>query len=255
MRGREVLHLHGVSAGYRDVAIIHQIDLELGSGDSMAVIGANGAGKTTLLRVIMGEIPAMSGEVLFNEMPISRLPTYRRAKLGIGYAPEGRQLFPAMTVSENLELGASRLPSRERSRRLCKVLEVFPKLAPLLHRHCGLLSGGEQQMVAVGRAIMGGPRLLLLDEPSTGLAPRVVLELYASLGLLHETGISILVVEQNAKAVLKFARRALVFEDGRIVASGLARDLMNDPRVIQAYVRPGTDFRSLNAGPIEGQHK
>lgn len=238
MLGHNVLRLEKVSAGYRKVAIIHQVELALAPGDTVAVIGANGAGKTTLLRVIMGQIPAMSGEVIFNGKPISRLPIYHRARLGIGYAPEGRQLFPAMTVSDNLELGASKLHAAERFRRLRNVIEVFPKLRALLHRHCGLLSGGEQQMVAVGRALMGKPSLLLLDEPSTGLTPRVISELYSSLAVLHETDVSILVVEQNARAALKFARNAFVFEDGRIVASGLARDLMNDPRVIQAYVRP-----------------
>ena len=163
-----------------------------------------------------------------------------------------------MTVLENLELGASKFRSGKRARRLDNVLEIFPKLRALLYRYCGLRSGGEQQMVAVGRALMGEPRLL--DEPSTGLAPRGILELYSSLAALYGTGVSILVVEQNAKAALTFARQAVVFEAGRIVASGLARDLMNDPSVIQAYVRPGTDLKSMRAisgmpdpAPMTGQ--
>ncbi len=235
MTSREVLRLADVSAGYSKAAAIHGIDMILHAGDTLAVVGANGAGKSTLLRAIMGQIPLMQGEILFDAAPLSHLETYRRARLGIGYAPEGRQLFPDMIVEETLELGASRETRLERRRRIERMLEIFPKLQPLRRTRCGLLSGGEQQMVAIGRALMGEPRLLVLDEPSTGLAPRVISELYTSLRSLLVSGLTVLVAEQNARAALRFARHAIIFEDGRIVARGLARDLAKDERIVEAY--------------------
>lgn len=236
MSEHEVLRLESISAGYNKIPIILDIDLIMHARDTVAVVGANGAGKTTLLRAIMGEIPLMRGSVSFNAQPLAHLPIYGRSRLGIGYVPEGRQLFPDMSVRENLELGAPRESSTERARRIGTMLDIFPKLKPLIKTPCGLLSGGEQQMVAIARALMGQPQLLLLDEPSTGLAPKIISELYATLGGLLDTGLTIMVVEQNARAALRFAKWALVVEGGRIATSGHAKDLAADTRMVQAYM-------------------
>lgn len=230
------LQLQAVAAGYGKVPVISGIDLSLNMGDTVAVVGANGAGKTTLLRTIMGEIQTREGSVTFNSHVLGDLPVYRRSRMGIGYVPEGRQLFPDMSVRENLELGAAREPAAERAERIAAVLDIFPKLAPLIKGRCGLLSGGEQQMVAIARALMGKPRLLLLDEPSTGLAPRIISELYATLAGLLDSGLTILVVEQNARAALRFARHAVVFEQGRIAAAGESKALLRDSRMMEAYM-------------------
>ena len=240
MSEHEVLRLASISAGYNKIAVIHDIDLVMHERDTVAVVGANGAGKTTLLRAIMGEIPLIQGSVSFNSTPLAKLPIYSRSRLGIGYVPEGRQLFPGMTVRENLELGAPREEAAERARRIDHMLNVFPKLRPLVKTSCGLLSGGEQQMVAIARALMGQPRLLLLDEPSTGLAPKIISELYATLRELLDTGLTIMVVEQNARAALRFAEWALVVEGGRIATSGLSRELAADARTVHAYMGMAT---------------
>jgi branched-chain amino acid transport system ATP-binding protein len=235
-----ILQLDNVSAGYKTVPTIRGISLAMAAGDAVAIIGANGAGKTTLLRAIMGQVAMMEGSVSFRGGTISNLSTHQRARLGIGYAPEGRQLFQSMTVTENLEIGAARTSSTKRKQRIEQMLEIFPKLKPLAKTHCGFLSGGEQQMVTIARALMGEPRLLLLDEPSTGLAPRVINELYASLAKLLPTGLTILVAEQNARAALRFAQRALVLEDGHLALEGASVDLLGDRRVIDAYIGVGS---------------
>lgn len=234
-----ILNLSNVSAGYKSVPTIKDVSFEMAEGDSVAVIGANGAGKTSMLRVIMGQIAMMGGDVVFTGRSLARHSTHERARLGIGYAPEGRQLFQAMTVIENLEIGAARVSNVERAGRIDEMFEVFPKIQPLAQTQCGFLSGGEQQMVTIARALMSKPKLLLLDEPSTGLAPRVISELYASLSRLLATGLTILVVEQNARAALRFAKHALVLEDGAVVMRGLAADLLDDRRVIDAYIGMG----------------
>ena len=232
----EGLRLDGVRAGYRRVRVLDGITLALAPGDTLAVVGANGAGKTTLLRAIMGQIPLAAGTIRFDGTPLDALATHRRARRGIGYCPEGRHLFPMMSVAENLELGAARAPGAERRRRLERIMAVFPKLRRLHRTACGLLSGGEQQMVAVGRALMGEPRLLLLDEPSTGLAPRVVQELYEALRGLPGGGMAILLAEQNARAAMRFAQHCVVFENGRIAAQGRSAALLDDRRLVEAYV-------------------
>jgi branched-chain amino acid transport system ATP-binding protein len=232
----DLLRLESVCAGYGKVPVLHDVTVAIPGGDAVAAIGANGVGKTTLLRVIMGQIPITAGEVLFDGVSISELTTSRRARLGIGYAPEGRALFSMMTVRENLEIGAYHATAARRAARADWLLEVFPKLAPLRGRLCGLLSGGEQQMVAIARALMNEPKLLLLDEPSTGLAPRVVGELYEALTHLNADGLTVFVVEQNARAALRFARTAHVIEDGRIVRSGLAADMLDERMLAEAYL-------------------
>lgn len=246
-----ILHLENVSAGYKTVPTIRGISLTMMAGDAVAIIGANGAGKTTLLRAIMGQIAMMDGSVSFQENAISSLSTHERARLGIGYAPEGRQLFQAMTVTENLEIGATRISSAIRKQRIDRMFEIFPKLQPLAKTHCGFLSGGEQQMVTIARALMGEPHLLLLDEPSTGLAPRVINELYASLAKLLPTGLTILVAEQNARAALRFAKRALVLEDGHPTMEGAAADLLGDRRVVDAYIGLGNNDLGWKTGAAQ----
>lgn len=231
-----LLVLEGVAAGYRRVPILRDISLALFPGERLAVIGANGAGKTTLLRAIMGQIPLTTGSIHFAGRPLQGLSIAERARGGLGYCPEGRQLFPLMSVAENLELGAPRIGGAERAGRRETVLETFPRLRLLLRRQAGLLSGGEQQMVTIGRALMGRPRLLLLDEPSTGLAPRIVHELYAALSVLTTAEVAVLVVEQNARAALRFAERAIVLAEGAIVAAAPAAQLREDERVARAYI-------------------
>jgi branched-chain amino acid transport system ATP-binding protein len=232
----EILRLEAVCAGYKRLPILHDITLTVAAGEAVAVIGANGAGKTTLLRVIMGQIQPTNGQVLFEGRPIAHFSTYNRARLGIGYAPERRELFPDMRVDENLEMGAFNASAAERKLRIEHMLEIFPKLQPLRRKQCCLLSGGEQQMVAIARALIGKPRLLVLDEPSTGLAPKVIGELYVALSHFHRCGLTVLVVEQNARAALCFAQRAYVFEDGRITTAGSASEVLANAHLVQAYV-------------------
>nr|BBH93091.1 ABC transporter ATP-binding protein [Thermogemmatispora argillosa] len=232
----ELLQLQQVSGGYHGRMVVHEVSLSVAEGEAVAAVGANGAGKTTLLRLIMGQLPLSGGRVLFEGRDLGRLPTFERVRLGIGYVPEGRALFPEMSVEENLEIGAYRASKAELRQRLDYIYQVFPKLQRLRQTRCRLLSGGEQQMVTVGRALMTRPRLLILDEPSTGLAPRVVGELYQALRVLHSGGLTVFVVEQNAYAALRFAQRGYVFEDGHITRVAPAAELLHDPHLVESYV-------------------
>ncbi len=232
----ELLRMENVSAAYGKIAVLHDASLALAPGDTLTIVGANGSGKTTLLRVLLGQIPATRGVVTLAGKSLGNLPTFKRARLGIGYVPEGRQLFPQLSVRENLELGGYMISRAAVAARIDEMLHVFPKLQRLIGTHCVYLSGGEQQMVTIARALMSSPKLLVLDEPSTGLAPRVVSELYLSLHTLLSTGLAILVAEQNARAALNFASQALVLKDGHVVAQGASSDLKNDPKVMDAYV-------------------
>jgi branched-chain amino acid transport system ATP-binding protein len=232
----ELLRLDRVCAGYGKIPVLYDVSLSIRHGDAVAAIGANGVGKTTLLRVVMGQIAATSGDVLFAGASMRGRTTEQRARLGIGYAPEGRALFPMMTVRENVEMGAHRASGAQRAGRVRRVFEVFPKLEPLRDRLCALLSGGEQQMVTIARALMSEPQLLILDEPSTGLAPRVVGELYEALSRLHASGLTVFLVEQNARAALRFAQTVHVVEDGRIARTALAEELSDDRLLAQAYL-------------------
>jgi branched-chain amino acid transport system ATP-binding protein len=239
-RGVETsLAVQDLHAGYGEIKVLQGVTLEVGLEEVVAVLGANGAGKTTLLRAISGILAAERGQItLFGEPITGRRPN-DLTRRGIGHVPSGRELFPDLTVADNLMLGG--LPAaRDRRRALRRrVLALFPALEPLLRRPAGRLSGGEQQMVAIGRALMTDPRILLLDEPSTGLAPKVVSTLFASLSwLIREEGLSVLLVEQNAKLALSLADRAYVLEHGRCDLSGRAADIASDPRVIAAYLGP-----------------
>lgn len=232
----DLLQLEEVSGGYYGQTMVHTVSLEVKEGEAVTAIGANGAGKTTLLRIIMGQIPATSGHIRFQGRDFAKLPMYERAKMGIGYVPEGRALFLDMTVEENLSIGTYHLKRDVQKQRLQHILSVFPKLERLQKTRSRLLSGGEQQMVTVGRALMRNPQLLILDEPSTGLAPKVVGELYAALRVFNREKLAVFVVEQNAYAALHFAERGYVFENGHITRSAQANDLLQDPHLVEAYV-------------------
>jgi branched-chain amino acid transport system ATP-binding protein len=247
----ELLRLEEVSGGYHGQTMVHAVSLEVNPGEAVAAIGANGAGKTTLLRIIMGQINATSGQIWFEGHELLKLPMYERARLGIGYVPEGRALFADMTVEENLGIGAYRVRREVRQQRLQHIMNVFPKLDRLRYTRCRLLSGGEQQMVTVGRALMGAPRLLVLDEPSTGLAPRVVGELYTALRDLNREGLAVFVVEQNAYAALRFAQRGYVFEDGHITRAAAADSLLQDPHLVESYIGHLEQATDTPQGPID----
>jgi branched-chain amino acid transport system ATP-binding protein len=230
------LSVRGLTAGYGGIRVLDGIDLEVPAGRLTAVVGPNGAGKTTLLRALSGLIPR-TGEVRLDGVPLPGEPAAIVAR-GLGHVPEGRHLFPQMTVGENLELGAWRAPRRERAARLAQVQALFPRLGERRHQIAGSMSGGEQQMLAIGRALMSGPQLLMLDEPSLGLAPRLVDGLLAIVGRLHEAGVTVLLVEQNVAKALALAEDAYVIERGRVVLHGSARDLLASDQVRAAYLGP-----------------
>ena len=228
------LSVRGLTAGYGGLRVLDGIDLDATAGRLTAVVGPNGAGKTTLLRALSGLIPR--GGIV--EMGGQPLPTEAAAIVacGLGHVPEGRQLFPQMTVSENLELGAWRVPRHERTTRLDQVVALFPRLGERRHQLAGSMSGGEQQMLAIGRALMHRPRLLMLDEPSLGLAPRLVDGLLAIVRGLRDDGVTVLLIEQNVAKALAIAEDAYVIERGRVVLRGPARDLLDSDRIREAYL-------------------
>ena len=226
------LCVRSLGAGYGGVRVLDGIDLDVAG--LTAVIGPNGAGKTTLLRALSGLIPH-TGNVTLDGAPLPREPAAIVAR-GVGHVPEGRQLFPQMTVRENLELGAWRLPRSERASRIDMVVALFPRLGERRAQLAGSMSGGEQQMLAIGRALMRRPRVLMLDEPSLGLAPRLVEELLATVRRLHADGVSVLLVEQNVAKALALADDAYVIDRGRVAMHGPARTLLESPAVRAAYL-------------------
>lgn len=219
-----------VTMGVQD--ILRGVDLTVNEGEIVAVLGANGVGKTTLMRAISGIYAVTSGIVRFDSHDITNRPSHAIVALGLSQAPEGRQIFSTMTVRENLVLGGGPHGLAE----LDRILPLFPVLGERMGQSAGSLSGGEQQMLCIARALMRKPRMLLLDEPSLGLAPKLVKTIFDLVGEIRRTGVSILIVEQNARAALKAADRAAVMEGGRIALTGAARDLAADPRVIDAYL-------------------
>jgi branched-chain amino acid transport system ATP-binding protein len=240
-----MLELHDVSVARGRVPVLHGISLSVQRGELVALIGANGAGKTTLLHAISGLLPVTSGTILWRdgarEVRIDGMAAERIVGLGLIHCPEGRQVFASLTVRENLLLGAYLRRDRDGIRRdLDWCTSVFPVLGERLHQRAGSLSGGEQTMLAIARALMGRPRLLMLDEPSLGLAPQVVDRVFDTLMDLHRSGLPMLLVEQNAEAALEIATRACVLANGRIVRSGPAAVLREDPEVRAAYLGPGT---------------
>jgi branched-chain amino acid transport system ATP-binding protein len=233
-----VLEVTGLEVRYGSVTAVKGISLEVAEGEVVAIIGPNGAGKTSTLRAITGLVPTAGGRVVFRGTDVSRWKAHRIVTLGLGHAPEGRRLFPQMTVMENLRMGAYRRRGpAEIGRTLAQVEGLFPRLAERRVQLAGTLSGGEQQMLAIGRALMVEPRLLVLDEPSFGLAPMIVREIGRIVRLINrERGVSVLLVEQNARMALGLATRAYVMETGRIVLDGLSRDLADSPHVKAAYL-------------------
>ena len=232
-----LLDVVGLCAGYGDVPVLRGIDLSIPAGSITALIGANGAGKTTLLRAISGIIPTDAGTIRYDGRDIVGMPPQDIVRAGLVQVPEGRRLFPEMSVLENLLVGSSSPAARpKRDESLAMVLELFPKVSERQFQLAGTLSGGEQQMVAIARALMASPRLLLLDETSLGLAPIVVDEIFVAVRRLAAQGLTILVVEQNTALALEVADHGFVLEQGRFAIQGAASSLMADPRVKQAYL-------------------
>jgi branched-chain amino acid transport system ATP-binding protein len=233
-----MLDVRDLCAAYGDVQVLWGVSLEVRQGEVVSLIGPNGAGKTTLLRAIVGLHRPTDGSVDFEGSPIQSLPPHQVASRGITLVPEGRRLFGGMQVVENLEVGAYGAEARrERAESLRFVYQLFPVLAERKHQVAATLSGGQQQMLAIGRALMARPRLLLLDEPSLGLAPIVVQQIFGTLEtVVRERGMTVLLVEQNARLALELADRAYVLERGRIAAAAPAAELAQDPRVRVAYL-------------------
>ncbi|MDM0032712.1 ABC transporter ATP-binding protein [Variovorax sp. J22P271] len=233
-----LLRIHDLRAGYGRAEVLHGIDLQAGEGSVVTVIGPNGAGKSTLLNALMGVLPAKGG-IEFRGQPIGGLSLEERVMLGIALVPEKRELFATMPVEDNLVLGAFRqvrLRNREWRDQIEQVYTLFPRLKERRAQLAGTLSGGERQMLAVGRALMSRPTLLMLDEPSLGLAPLVVQEIFRTVSALRATGVTILLVEQNARAALEVADHGYVLEMGSVSAEGEARQLAGDSRVIDTYL-------------------
>jgi branched-chain amino acid transport system ATP-binding protein len=232
-----MLSVAGLSAGYGDIEVVRQVSFEVAAGEIVALIGANGAGKTTTLRAISGLIRPRAGAIRLDGQRIDGLRPHEIVARGVSHVPEGRKIFPSLSVGENLDLG-SYLPAARarRAERLDRVLALFPILAERRRQSAGTLSGGEQQMLAIGRALMGGPRVLMLDEPSLGLAPLVVDRIFAVIQAVHGQGIPVLLVEQNVQRSLEIAHRAHVLEQGTVALSGPGRDLMAREEVRRAYL-------------------
>ena len=235
-----VLEVRGLRLGYHRSDAVHDIDLDVAEGAVVSLIGANGAGKTTALRGLSGLLKPRSGSIKFDGQEMAGQAAYKTTRAGIVQVPEGRQIFANMTVEENLRMGAYLVAdAAEIARRRAGVLGRFPRLGERLAQLAGLLSGGEQQMLAIGRALMSEPRLLLMDEPSMGLAPLFIEEIFAIILKLKTEGRTILLVEQNAQAALEVSDYAYVLESGRIKLHGKAADVANNPEIIAAYLGSG----------------
>ena len=231
-----MLEVVRLTSRYDRITALSEVTLRVSEGELVALVGGNGAGKTTLLRALSGVQPTAGGSVRFQGRDITRQSPRKRVRLGIVQVPEGRQVFGPLSVEENLRLGAFVRPARELAPGLVRVYELFPLLWDKRREAAGTLSGGQQQMLAIGRALMTQPKLLLLDEPSMGLAPRLVAEIFETIRSLRNTGATILLVDQNARSALAVADRAYVLETGRIALSGPGRELMHDPGVRRAYL-------------------
>ena len=232
-----ILQLQNVKMNYGPIAALKGIDLDVPNGQIVALLGANGAGKTTTLKVISGLLKPSEGSILFEGAPIAGKPAHRIARQGIMQSPEGRHVLLGLTVEENLKAGAYAIRDKaEVARNFQRVYTLFPRLEERKKQQSGTLSGGEQQMLAIGRALMGSPRLLLLDEPSLGLAPLLIKDIFETLKKIRDEGTTILIVEQNALATLKIADYAYVLELGKISMHGRASELIQNPKLIEAYL-------------------
>jgi branched-chain amino acid transport system ATP-binding protein len=231
-----VLEVEDLVAGYGAFTVLHGMSLSVAAGEIVAVLGANGVGKTTLNRTLSGLIRPRSGRVVFEGRDITRSDHAAIVRAGLIHVPEGRKIFPTLSVRENLQLGSYARGKGERAQTLERVLDIFPRLRERLSQPVGSMSGGEQQMVAIGRGLMGRPRLLILDEPSLGLSPLLTDELFALIRRLHADGLSILLVEQNVLQSLAVATRAYVVEHGHVTLAGAASALLDDPKLKAAYL-------------------
>lgn len=231
-----MLKLENLSCGYGAFTAVHGLDLEIAQGEIFALVGANGAGKTSTIMTIAGQVELQNGRILFDDRDISRLAASARVTEGIALAPEGRRLFSDLSVEENLVMGGYARPRAEEAATKAMVLETFPRLKERITQRSGSLSGGEQQMLAIGRALMAQPKLLMIDEVSLGLMPKIVDVCYDAIRMLKEQGITILLVEQNTQRALAVADRVCVLESGRAVWSGSAADAREDPKLIEAYL-------------------
>ena len=245
-----LLEVSDIQVYYGKIAALKGVSLGVDAGEIVALIGANGAGKTTTLKTISGLRPLTSGSIRFDGRDISRMPGHQRVVAGIGQAPEGRGIFPGMSVQENLLMGSYAKKGRPDSG-LAEVYELFPRLAERKHQAGGTMSGGEQQMLAIGRALMAQPKVLLLDEPSMGLAPILVAQIFTIISEINRRGTTVLLVEQNASQALRLADRAYVLETGRVVKSAPAGELLTDPEVQAAYL--GGDLDAGAELPTDGK--
>ncbi|MGH9155512.1 MAG: ABC transporter ATP-binding protein [Acidimicrobiales bacterium] len=231
-----LLELTGVAVSYGRIEALKGVSLGVDTGEIVTLIGCNGAGKSTTLKTISGLRPLGGGTIVFDGCDLAGLPAHQRVAMGISQAPEGRGIFPGMTVRENLEMGAYSRGRATRARNLERVLELFPRLGERPRQPGGTLSGGEQQMLAIGRALMAEPRVLLLDEPSMGLAPKLVAQIFSIIEEINRQGTTVMLVEQNAAQALRLAKRAYVLETGRVVRDGSAAELLDDESVKAAYL-------------------
>jgi len=233
-----LLKAENLELAYGEAAVCRGLSLEINEGEVVALIGANGAGKSTTLRAIAGQLRPRAGSIMFGGQDVTALPSHERTMRGIALVPEGRRVFPFLTVRENLELGGfkSRNDAAKVRRMIDGVFEMFPRLRERASQNAGTLSGGEQQMLALGRAMMSEPKLLCLDEPSLGLAPLVVRDIFRTIRSIHETGTSVLLVEQNARYAFETASRGYVLQTGSIIVSGPCVELAKDERVREAYL-------------------
>jgi branched-chain amino acid transport system ATP-binding protein len=232
-----MLESHGLNVFYAGIQVLWDVNVRVPAGKIVTLIGPNGAGKSTLLKAILGIIPVQSGSLVFDGHPIDRLPPHERVSQGIVYVPEGRRIFPGLSVQDNLELGALSRGAREtQAENLRAVFELFPVLGERQKQMAGTLSGGEMQMLALARGLMGHPKLMMVDEPSFGLAPKVVAQIFEMVRSIHSRGVTVLLVEQNVAEALNFADQAYVLENGRIELQGPGRTLLEHEHVRRAYL-------------------